>query len=234
MIMFKYVKYFLLLCIVSILSACGGGSGSDSDDTPVVKPTKPVVILVFGDSISQGYGYDIYGEYFQQITPGNTFTELLRQRVKKESLDEFASVTVYNDSLGGETAKDAVNRIQNVLAYYRPTHIVLAHGTNDAGANVALSTISTYFISMSNSAKAFGAKVMIADVTPTLYGDAFATNYSIMVSDTAKAAGATYVPLLDDVKGNSSLYWPDGVHPKDSAQSTMSNNLWKSWLTTLN
>lgn len=70
--------------------------------------------MIYGDSISQGYGINIYGEYFQQITPGNTFAELLRQRIKNENLDEFASITVINESLGGEFTSEAVARLPSV------------------------------------------------------------------------------------------------------------------------
>lgn len=229
------IKRIFLIGFACFLVACGGSSESDNG-TPLTinKPTKPVIILIFGDSISQGYGVDKDGEYFQQVSPGNTFAELLRQRIKNEKLDEFASVTVVNDSLGGEFTSQAVSRLPSVLAYHRPTHVVLAHGANDVGAEVPLSTISNNFITMINMTKGNGSKALLADVTPSLFGIDYANKYSKMISDTAFLLAATYVPLLKDVFGKPIYYYPDGVHVKDTAQNIMMNNLWEKLVLTIN
>jgi lysophospholipase L1-like esterase len=231
--MFKFfTKIVFLVTLIFTITACA--PDDETMSTEITKPKKPVVILVFGDSISQGYGINIYGDYIQQVTPGNTYTELLRNRVKTEKLDEFASVTVYNDSLGGETAMEATGRLQGVLAYYSPTHVVLAHGTNDAASNVALSTISSHFNNMINIAKGNGVKVLLADIPLNVRGADYAAQYSAMIKNTAVSQAVTYVPLLKGVTFNSTYYHPDGVHPKDSAQNLMQNNLWEAWLPTLN
>lgn len=233
--MFKtFINRVFLIASTCALMACGDGPIADETTTlTITKPKQPVVILVYGDSISQGYGININGEYFQQVTPGNTFSELLRLRIKNEKLDEFASVTVINDSLGGEFSGEAVARLPSVLAYHRPTHVVLAHGANDVGAQVPLSTISNNFITMINMAKGNGAKVLLADVTPSLFGIDFANSYSKMVSDTAYLLAATYVPLLKNVFGNPAYLYPDGVHFRDSAQNIMLNNLWEKLIPTI-
>lgn len=229
------LKLVYLISFTFVLVACGGGTNSEEPTTlPITKPKQPVIILIYGDSISQGYGINIYGEYFQQVSPGNTFAELLRLRIKNEKLDEFASVTVINDSLGGEFTSDAVTRLPSVLAYHRPTHVVLAHGANDVGAQVPLSTISNNFSTMINMAKGSGSKVLLADVTPSLFGVDYANSYSKMVSDTAYLLAVTYVPLLKDVFGKPIYYYPDGVHVKDAAQSILLNNLWEKLVLTIN
>lgn len=234
--MFKtFLNRVFLIASTCALMACEGGSPIDETATlTITKPKQPVVILVYGDSISQGYGINIYGEYFQQVTPGNTFSELLRLRIKNEKLDEFASVTVINDSLGGEYSGEAVARLPSVLAYYKPTHVVLAHGTNDAASDIPLSTISNNFITMINMAKGSGAKVLLADVTFSKYGVDFANRYSKMISDTAYLMAATYVPLLKDILGNSNYYLVDGFHPNDAAQNFLMNNLWEKLIPLIN
>ncbi len=235
--MFKFLsKNLFIASFVFILAACGGGEppGDNTSTLTITKPKTPVVILVYGDSISQGYGINIYGEYFQQVTPGNTFAELLRQRIKNEKLDEFASVTVINDSLGGEFTGEAAARLPSVLAYHRPTHVILAHGANDVGAVIPLSTISNNFITMINTAKGNGAKVLLADVTPSLFGIEYANRYSKMVSDTAYLLAATYVPLLKNVFGNPIYLYPDGIHFRDSAQNIILNNLWEKLIPLIN
>lgn len=233
--MFKFfIEKVFFIALTCLVVACGGES--PNQETPIIsitKPLQPVVILVYGDSISQGYGIDINGEYFQQVSPGNTFAELLRLRIKSERLDEFASVTVINDSLGGEFTSQAVDRLPSVLAYHRPTHVILAHGANDVGGQVSLSTISNNFITMINMIKGNGATALLADVTPSLFGVDFANRYSKMVSDTANLLAVTYLPLLKDVFGKPIYYYPDGVHLKDSAQNILLNNLWEKLVPTI-
>jgi acyl-CoA thioesterase-1 len=233
--MFKlFIKNLFITCFVFLLAACGGEGTSSETTITLTKPKKPVVILVYGDSISQGYGISAGGYYYQQITPGNTYAELLKLRINNEKLDEFASVTVVNESLGGEFTQEAVSRLPSVLAYYRPTHVVLAHGTNDAASDIPFSTISDNFITMINMSKGSGAKVLLADVTFSKYGVDFANRYSKMVSDTAYLMAATYVPLLKDVLGNAKYYLADGFHPNDAAQNFLTNNLWEKLIPLIN
>ena len=239
--MFKFsFKILSLLLVASVLTACGsgGGSGASIEDSPsaltIIKPKKPVVILIFGDSISQGYGSNIDGVNYQQISPGNTYAELLRLRIKNEKLDEFASITVINESLGSEFTDDAMTRLPDVLAYHRPTHVVLAHGTNDAASDVPFSTISNNFIAMINMSKSSGAKVLLSDITFTRYGPEFAASYSKMISDTAFRLAVTYVPLLKDIAGNFKFYLSDQVHLNDAAQNFMLNNLWEKLVPLMN
>jgi acyl-CoA thioesterase-1 len=181
---------------------------------------------VFGDSISQGYGLDIYGDYYQQITPGQTYAELLQKRLFSENYNEFAPITVINGSLGGEFTIEALYRLPILLAYYRPTHVILAHGTNDAGSDLSNSYISGNLSAMVSMVKNSGAKAMLADVTYTRYGSDFAAANSKMYSSTASQTGATYIPILDGVKGDSKYYLSDNFHLTDAAQPIMMQNIW--------
>lgn len=221
--MFKnLLKLVILFAAILSLAACGDSSST----TDVKKPTKQTVILVFGDSISQGYGTSIVGIQYQQITPGRTYAELLRARIQSENLAEFATINVINASLGSEYTDEAMYRLPSLLAAYRPTHVLLAHGTNDAGSDLPNSYISGNLSAMVSMVKNSGAKPLLADVTFTRYGSDFATAYSQMIVNTANVTGATYVGLLGGVLGNPSYYLSDGVHLNDAAQPIMMNNVW--------
>jgi lysophospholipase L1-like esterase len=174
----KFISYVATAAISLTLIACGSGSDSSGDTLVIQKPTKATTILVFGDSVSQGYGVNIYGNYYQQITPGKTYTDLLRQRIGSERLDEFASITVINASIGAETSSEALQRLPTVMGSTRPTHVILAHGTNDAAANLPLTFISDNLISMAGIVNHFGAKPLLADVTFTAFGSGYANEYT--------------------------------------------------------
>jgi acyl-CoA thioesterase I len=219
------LKYIFAAALSLALIAC-----SDSPSPEVIpvfkKPTKATTILIFGDSISQGYGTNNIGVVYQQVTPGNTYTELMRNRIQNENIAQFAPVTVINESLGSEYTDEAAYRLPSLLAQYRPTHVLLAHGTNDAGSDVPNYVISNNLNVMINQVYAAGAKPLLADVTFTRYGIDTANAYSQMIVNLAAATGAAYVPILKGVQGNPTYYLTDGVHLNDLAQSFLLNNVW--------
>ncbi len=192
------------------------------------KPKKPSVILVFGDSTSQGYGIELFGTYYENITPGKMYADLLRNKLKSEGMDEFAPVTVINESLGSEFAFEGLNRLPKVLAYYKPTHVILAHGTNDARSGFSFSTMSDTFSAMVYLVRGAGAKAMLADVTLTVFGQEYASSYTAMVTNTARTTGATYVPILNGTLFNPKYTLDDGYgfHQNEAAQPIMMQNLW--------
>lgn len=224
--MFKtLLKLTVTLVVTLSMVACGSGTGTST--VTIQKPTKPTVILVFGDSISAGYGISENGTPYQQVTPGKTYVELAQQRIQSENIAEFAPVTVINASLGSEFTSEAISRLPALLAQYKPTHVLLAHGTNDAWSDVPNSDISNNLSTMVTMAKNSGAKVLLADVTFSLYGLDFANKYSQMVVSLANASGATYVNLLSGVFGDPQYYLDDRVHLNDAAQPFMMNNVWE-------
>jgi acyl-CoA thioesterase I len=225
--MLSLFKKFIALAVVALsVAAC-----SDSTSLDVIsvskKPTKATVILIFGDSISQGYGTNNAGIVYQQVTPGKTYAELLRAKISAENINQYAPVTVINASLGSEYTDEAAYRLPSLLAQYQPTHVLLAHGTNDAGSDVPNYIISNNLNVMINQVYAAGAKPLLADVTFTRYGIDTANAYSKMIVDLAASSGATYVGLLKGIAGNSTYYLADGVHLNDIAQPFMLSNLWE-------
>jgi acyl-CoA thioesterase I len=235
--MFAYKKLlkslFVVAAVISI-AACGGGDGGTDTSTgtstvTIIQPKKPTVIMVFGDSTSQGYGVEKFGEYYEDVPPGLMYADLLRNRLKAEKIDAFAPVTVINESLGSEFAFQAIDRLGYVLAVHKPTHVILAHGTNDARAAFPLSEISNDFLTMINMVKASGAKPLLADMTLTVRGSAYAAEYSNMVKSTAYIGAATYVPIVEDIIWKPQYVLNDGYgyHYNADAQPFMMNTVWK-------
>lgn len=221
----RILKSFIILVAAIFIIACSDGSSS----VTIVQPKKPTVILVFGDSTSQGYGVEKFGEYYEDVPPGLMYADLLRNRLKQEKIDAFAPVTVINESLGSEFAFEAVDRLAKVLAVYQPTHVLLAHGTNDARAAFPLSSISNTFLTMINMVRSSGAKPLLADMTLTVYGTDYANAYSQMVKQTAYVGAATYVPIVEDILWNPKYVLNDGFgyHYNVDAQPFMMNSVWK-------
>jgi acyl-CoA thioesterase I len=225
--MFSLFKKFIVIVFLALSVVACSDSTSLDEIQVVKKPTKTTTILIFGDSISQGYGTSISGVVYQQVTPGKTYAELLYAKILTENINQYASITVINASLGSEYTDEAAYRLPGLLAQYQPTHVLLAHGTNDAGSDVPNYVISNNLNVMINQVYAAGAKPLLADVTFTRYGIDTANAYSKMIVDLAASSGATYVGLLKGIAGNSTYYLTDGVHLNDLAQPFMLNNLWE-------
>jgi acyl-CoA thioesterase I len=213
----------ITFALVLLISAC---SDSTTTSTSSNKPRKATTIMIFGDSTSQGYGIEMLGTYYENVRPGTIYGDLLVNRLREENIAEFAPITVVNASLGSEFTSQAIDRLPALLAAYRPTHVVLAHGTNDAGSGYPNSYMATNFTTMINMVYNSGAKPLLADVTFTRYGTEFANAYSQMVFNTAVTTGATYVPILNGIAGNPAYYLEDGFHQNEAAQPFMLNNLW--------
>lgn len=235
--MFSYqqlFKTFLIVVAAVSIAACGGGGGggaseATSDGVTIVQPKKPTVILVFGDSTSQGYGIEKFGEYYEDVPPGKMYADLLRDRLKAEKIDAFAPITVINESLGSEYAFQAIDRLALVLAFHQPTHVILAHGTNDARSGFPLTELSQDFLDMINLVRTSGAKPILADMTLTIFGKDFANQYTQMVKQTAFIGAATYLPIVEDIIFNPKYVLNDGLgyHYNELAQPFMMNNVWK-------
>lgn len=224
----QFFKSFLIVAAAISISACSGDGDSSTGSVTVNKPKQRTVILVLGDSTSQGYGVEKFGEYYEDVPPGKMYADLLRNRLINEKMDEFAPITVINASLGSEFAFEAADRLPQLLSTYRPTHVILAHGTNDARAVFPLSEISNTFIGMINMIKNSGAKPLLADMTLTVYGIDYAKAYSQMIKNTAFIAAATYVPILEGIIFKPQYVLNDGYgyHYNETAQPLMMNNVW--------
>jgi acyl-CoA thioesterase I len=225
----KIIKSIFAVTVATIISACGGGEDPAPNSVTITQPKKPTVIMVFGDSTSQGYGIEKFGTYYEDVPPGQMYADLLRNRIKAEKIDAFAPVTVINESLGSEFAFESIGRLAFVLALHQPTHVILAHGTNDARAAFPLSEISEDFLTMINLVRNSGAKPLLADMTLTVRGVEYAKEYSQMVKNTAFVGAATYVPIVEDIIFNPKYVLNDGYgyHYNASAQPFMMNNVWK-------
>jgi acyl-CoA thioesterase I len=226
--MFGYkqlIKSFLVIVAAISIAAC---SGSGTDSVSINKPKKQTVILILGDSTSQGYGVEKFGEYYEDVPPGKMYADLLRNRLINEKIDEFAPITVINASLGSEFAFEAEDRLPQLLATYKPTHVMLAHGTNDARAVIPFPEISNTFVRMINLVRNSGAKALLADMTLTVYGLDYANAYSQMIKETAFKAAATYVPIIEGIIWKPQYVLNDGYgyHYNETAQPLMMNNVW--------
>src|SRR4051812_1725757 len=84
-------------------------------------------ILVFGDSLSAGYG----------LARDQGWVDLLRERIAREHAD----YKVVNASISGETTEGGRRRLNQALDQHRPQIVILELGANDALRGAQIETI---------------------------------------------------------------------------------------------
>jgi acyl-CoA thioesterase I len=173
-------------------------------------------ILVYGDSLSSGYG----------VPQGAGWAALLQQRLNEEKLD----YKVVNASISGETTLGGKNRIAAALAMHQPAIVILALGANDGLRGQSLEAMQSNLESMIATCRKRNAKVLLIGMRlPPNYGAAYTEKFRRAFDDIARRRGLPTVPfLLEGFAETPRLFQPDGIHPTVPAQPIMLNNVWQS------
>ena len=168
-------------------------------------------ILVYGDSISAGYG----------IQREEGWVELLALRLG-------GKMKVVNASISGETTGGGLNRFPRTIEVNKPSVVVLELGGNDGLRGYPIEQIRQNLLAMSNLAQASGAIVVIAGMEiPPNYGPRYTASFREIFVSVAQETGSFLVPfLLQGVATNRELMQADGIHPTAEAQSLLLENLW--------
>ena len=180
---------------------------------PVGALAAPPKILIFGDSLSAGYGFDI----------GESWPSLLARRLDAEGY----RYEVVNASISGETTAGGVARLPAALDKHRPAVVVLELGGNDGLRGLPLLAVEKNLETMIRTAQKRGAKVVLVGMRlPPNYG-AYARQFQQLYARLARRTDAALVPfLLEGVGDRAELMQSDGIHPRAEAQARLLENVW--------
>jgi len=172
-------------------------------------------ILVFGDSLSAGYG----------LPAGKDWPSLLGERLREDS----ANYKVANASISGETTLGGRNRIAGALEQYRPDIVILALGANDGLRGSGLDAMRANLEAIVDASRRAGARVLLVGMRlPPNYGPAYTRKFQQVFGEVARSRKTPLVPFLLDGFGDKSTYFlPDGLHPTAEAQPLIVNTVWK-------
>ena len=175
------------------------------------------VILVFGDSISAGYG-------LSRVEQG--WVTLLQTRLK----DEDYGYNVLNASVSGETTAGGLARLPRALDLHKPKIVILELGGNDGLRALPIAQMRANLVRMVDLASAAGAKVLLLGIRmPPNYGPEYTEQFRSCYSDLARDKKLPLVPfLLNDVAQFPDLMQADGIHPNELGQPKLLANVWPS------
>lgn len=178
---------------------------------PTVQAAK--TILVFGDSLSAGYG----------LQRDAAWPALLAQRLQEKRLD----YSVVNASISGETTSGGRTRIDAALSKHAPHIVIVALGSNDGLRGLPLASMRDNLIAIARSAQRRKARVLlVGQRLPPNYGD-YATQFHDVFREVAKIQKTALVDfLLDGVATHANLFQSDNLHPTAEAQPRLLDNVW--------
>ena len=177
-----------------------------------------------GDSLSAEYGID----------RGAGWVALLERRLDEAKL----AATVVNASVSGETTAGGRSRLAPLLARYRPTHVVVELGANDALRGLPLTMTRDNLGAMVNAIRGAGARAMLIGMRlPPNYGARYGAEFAAVFASVAKTEGAALVPFLlagvADRPDAARFFQSDRIHPNADAHPIILGNVWavmKPWL----
>jgi acyl-CoA thioesterase-1 len=177
------------------------------------------VILVFGDSISAGYG-------LARVEQG--WVALLQTRLKQQEY----GYQVINASVSGETTAGGLARLPRALSLHKPAIVVLELGGNDGLRALPIPQMRTNMLGMVELARAAGAKVLLLGMRmPPNYGPDYTEQFRQVYSEVAREEKVPLLPfLLNDIALSPTLVQADGIHPNELGQPQLLANVWPSLL----
>ena len=199
-----FILCFACLLLVGLNSTAHAANTESEVMVSAQTPAKKLV--VFGDSISAGYG--------MQIEEGwvNLMAITLTQQEKNWQ--------VINASVSGETTGGGVARLPGVLAATSPQIVVIELGGNDGLRGYPISKMKNNLSKMIDLVVAANAQpVVVAMRIPPNYGPRYRNAFEKVFTEVSAAKGAILVPFsLDDVAVTPGLIQKDGIHPTAKAQ----------------
>jgi len=192
-----------------LIAASASANGAAPAETPV--------ILVFGDSISAGYG-------LAHVEEG--WAALLQTRLKEQGY----GYQVVNASVSGETTAGGLARLPRALMLHQPKIVILELGGNDGLRALPIAQMRANLVRMIGLAAAAGAKVLLLGMRmPPNYGPDFTEQFRLCYIEVARDEKLPLVPfLLNDIALLPNLMQADGVHPNELGQPQLLANVWPS------
>ena len=176
--------------------------------------TEPPTVLIFGDSLSAGYGIEV----------DQSWATLLQTRLSEQGYEH----RVVNASISGETTEGGATRIETALADFSPDVIILELGGNDGLRGFPATRMKTNLEKIVTRAKASGAAVVLLGIRiPTNYGARYSAEFEGVFRQVSEDLGVLWIEFfMEGIALNDELLQDDRIHPNALAQPMLLDNAW--------
>jgi acyl-CoA thioesterase-1 len=171
-------------------------------------------LLVFGDSLSTGYG----------LAPEQGWVSLLGKRLAARE----PPWRVVNASVSGETTAGGASRIAAALHEHQPSLVVLALGANDGLRGLPLDQAQANLQRILNATAAARAEVLLIGMRiPPNYGPDDSAQFDALFANVATQNGVATLPfLLEPIAADDSAFQADNLHPVAAVQTKLMEHVW--------
>ena len=174
--------------------------------------TKPIKMVVLGDSLSAGLG----------LSASAAFPQRLQKSLKSKGM----TVDMINAGVSGDTSSGGRDRLDWSVPEGTEAVIVelgandALRGTDPAVTRAALSDILTRL-------KARGVAVLLCGmVAPPNYGNDYSARFNAIYPDLARSFGVPLYPFfLEGIAADASLNQADGMHPTAEGVDVIVKNI---------
>ena len=175
---------------------------------------EPPTVLIFGDSLSAGYGIEV----------DQSWAALLQVRLRDQGYEH----QVINASISGETTEGGATRIDTALADFSPELIILELGGNDGLRGFPAARMKGNLEKIVTRAKASGAAIVLLGIRiPTNYGPRYSAEFESVFRQVSEEFGVQWVEFfMEGIALNDDLLQDDRIHPNAVAQPMLLDNAW--------
>ena len=168
--------------------------------TTAARETKPVKMVVLGDSLSAGLG----------LSAPAAFPARLQKALQSKGI----AVDMINAGVSGDTSSGGRDRLDWSVPD-GTNAVILELGANDALRGVDPKVTRSALTDILTRLKARGIAVLLCGMlAPPNYGVEYSANFNAIYPDLAKQFGVPLYPFfLEGVATEEKLNQPDGLHP---------------------
>jgi acyl-CoA thioesterase-1 len=198
------VTALFLLALIAALPAEAAAS----------KPSVPLRIVAFGDSLTSGH----------RLPQGDAYPAVIQKKLKAAGLP----FTIINHGVSGDTTSRALRRLDRALAE-KPQIVIVELGVNDGLRGVPVPEIKANLETIIAAAQEQGAVVLLCAMEALpLNGWQYTIAFHQMYEELAMKYGVPMVPfLMNGVLGNRDLIGDDGVHPNAAGARYIAETVWE-------
>ena len=198
------VSIVFLLALIAALPAEAAGA----------KPSVPLRIVAFGDSLTSGH----------RLPEKDAYPAVIQKKLKAAGLP----YTIVNHGVSGDTTTRALRRLDRALAE-KPQIVIIELGVNDGLRGVPVPQIKANLEKIIAAAQEQNAEVLLCGMEALpLNGWQYTIEFHQMYEDLAMKYGVPLVPfLMNGVLGNPDLIGDDGVHPNAAGARFIADTIWE-------
>ncbi len=173
---------------------------------------KRPLLVCFGDSLTAGFG----------APDGASYPDFLQADLNKAGY----GYRVVNEGVSGDTTKDGVDRLPEVLALH-PAAVVVEFGGNDGLRGLKVEATRQNLATILQALQSSGTRVMLAGITlPPDYGPDYIHSFTANYTALAKQFRVPLLPfLLQNVYGVPGMMQEDRTHATAQGNSIVAQNV---------